>query len=171
VSAALLIARLILGLGLAAHGAQKLFGWFGGPGPKGMAGFAESLNLRPPMLFGLAAGLGEFGGGLLVAAGFLGGLGPGLMIVVMLTAILTVHIGNGFFTSNNGWELPGMYIAGALAVDFAGFGAYSIDKAFGLTILSSVPERWIVVAIAVVLALLNGSMKWLARPASASAAK
>ncbi len=171
-SIALLIARLILGLGLAAHGAQKLFGSFGGPGPKGMAGFMESLNLRPPMLFGLAAGLGEFGGGLLLALGFLGGVGPGLMIVVMLTAILTVHRGKGFFASNNGWELPGMYIAGALAIDFAGFGIYSIDKAMGWSILGSDRDRWIIIAIAIVIALLNASARSLPhRPTKASVTK
>lgn len=169
-SAGLLIARLILGLGLAAHGAQKLFGWFGGPGPKGMAGFMESLNLRPGMFFGLAAGLGEVGGGLLLAAGFLGGIGPGLAILVMLTAILTVHIKNGFFTSGNGWELPSMYLAGALAIDFAGFGAYSLDRAFGITILQTERERWIIVAVAIVVALLNAAPKFLSR-SSASAAK
>jgi putative oxidoreductase len=171
-SAALLIARLILGLGLAAHGAQKLFGAFGGPGPKGMAGFMESLNLRPPLLFGLAAGLGEFGGGLLLALGFLGGIGPGLMVVVMLTAILTVHLGKGFFATTNGWELPGMYIAGALAIDFAGFGAYSLDKALGWSILGSETDRWIIAGIAVVLALLNASARYLPhRAANATVAK
>ncbi len=170
-SIALLIARLILGLGLAAHGAQKLFGWFGGPGPKGMAGFMEGMNLRPPMLFGLAAGLGEFGGGLLVALGFLGGLGPGLMLVVMLTAILTVHLGKGFFVTTNGFELPGTYIAGALAIDFAGFGAYSIDKALGWSFLGSDTDRWIIVGIAVVLALLNAGAPYLPRPASATVTK
>lgn len=169
-AAALLLARLILGLGLAAHGAQKLFGWFDGPGPKGMAGFMDSLNLRPGMLFGLAAGLGEVGGGLLVAAGFLGGLGPGLVFVVMITAILTVHIDKGFFTAKNGWELPAMYVAGALAIDFAGFGAYSLDQAFGITLLQTEQQRLIVIAIAVALALINGSIRWLPRP-NAIAAK
>ncbi|HEY8370791.1 MAG TPA: DoxX family membrane protein, partial [Thermodesulfobacteriota bacterium] len=61
--AALLIARLILGLGLAAHGAQKLFGWFGGYGIKGTGGFMETLGFRPGALFAVAAGLGEVGGG------------------------------------------------------------------------------------------------------------
>jgi putative oxidoreductase len=171
VSEALLIARLILGLGLAAHGAQKLFGWFGGPGPKGMAGFMAGMNLRPPMLFGLAAGLGEFGGGLLIALGFLGGIGPGLLVVVMLTAILTVHWGKGFFVAGNGWELPGTYIAGALAIDFAGFGVYSIDKVLGWSILGTDADRWIILGVAVVIALLNSSMRFLPRPASAPAAK
>jgi putative oxidoreductase len=170
-SAAILIARLIIGLGLAAHGAQKLFGSFGGPGPKGMEGFMASMNMRPPMLMGLAAGLGEFGGGLLIALGFLGGIGPGLLVVVMLTAIFTVHWGKGFFTSGNGWELPGMYIAGALAIDFAGFGAYSIDKAIGWSILGSENDRWIILGAAIVIALINSSVRFLPRTASASAAK
>jgi putative oxidoreductase len=170
-SIALLIARLVLGLGLAAHGAQKLFGWFGGPGPKGMAGFMESMNLRPGMFFGLAAGLGEFGGGLLVALGFLGGIGPGLMIVVMLTAILTVHLGKGFFVTTNGFELPGTYIAGALAIDFAGFGAYSLDNAFGLNVLTTESSRWIIVGIAIALALINASARYIPRPANATVAK
>ena len=66
--AGLLIARLIVGLGLAAHGTQKLFGWFGGHGLTGTGGFFESLGFRPGVLFALAAGLGELGGGLLTAA-------------------------------------------------------------------------------------------------------
>jgi putative oxidoreductase len=70
--AGILIARLIVGLAIAAHGAQKLFGWFGGHGLKGTAGFFESLGFRPGIFFALAAGLGELGGGLLTAAGFLG---------------------------------------------------------------------------------------------------
>jgi putative oxidoreductase len=171
VSAALLIARLIVGLGLAAHGAQKLFGWFGGPGPKGMEGFMASMNMRPPMLMGLAAGLGEFAGGLLIALGFLGGVGPGLLVVVMLTAIFTVHWGKGFFTAGGGWELPGMYIAGALAIDFAGFGVYSIDKVMNWSMLGSESDRWIILAAAVVVALINASVRFLPRPASATAAK
>jgi len=170
-SIALLVARLIVGLGLAAHGAQKLFGWFGGPGPKGMEGVMASMNMRPPMLMGLAAGLGEFGGGLLIALGFLGGVGPGVLVVVMLTAIFTVHWGKGFFSGSGGWELPAMYIAGALAIDFAGFGVYSIDKALGWNILGTESDRWIILAAAVAVALINSSVRFLPRPVSASAAK
>jgi putative oxidoreductase len=171
VSIAFLIARLILGFGLAAHGAQKLFGSFGGPGPKGMEGFMASMNMRPPMFFGLAAGLGEFGGGLLIVLGFLGGIGPGLLAVVMLTAILTVHIGKGFFTAGGGWELPATYIAGALVIDFAGFGAYSLDNALGWNIFGTESERWIILGAAVVIALLNSSVRFLGRPATVPTAK
>ncbi|HET9392838.1 MAG TPA: DoxX family protein [Candidatus Rubrimentiphilum sp.] len=167
---ALLLARLIFGLGLAAHGAQKLFGWFGGYGPKGTGDFFESMGWRPGVLFAVAAGLGEVGGGLLLALGLLGGIGPAIIIIVMLTAILTSHIGKGFFAPT-GWELPGVYIAGALAIDFAGFGIYSVDNAVGLTIVATENLRWIAIGVAVVLALLSAGARLLPQPASANAAK
>jgi putative oxidoreductase len=154
-SIAFLIARLILGLGLAAHGSQKLFGLFGGPGVKGTGGFFESLGFHPGTAFAVLAGLGEFGGGILVALGLGGPLGPALMISVMLVAILTVHLHNGFFATNQGWELPGTYIAGGLILAFAGFGAYSIDALAGLSVLASPRETWIVIAIGVGLALVT----------------
>lgn len=150
----LLIVRLVLGLGLAAHGAQKLFGWFGGYGLKGTGGFFESIGFRPGGLFALAAGLGEFGGGMLVALGLGGPAGPALAIVVMLVAILSVHLGHGFFVTKNGVELPLTYIGGMLLLLFGGFGPYAIDAALGLV---SWPEStaWIALGAAVVLALLN----------------
>jgi len=92
----MLVARLIVGLGIAAHGSQKLFGWFHGPGLKGTAGWLESLGYRPGIIYALGSGLSELIGGVLVALGLLNGIGPGLVILVMLVAILTVHIGNGF---------------------------------------------------------------------------
>ncbi len=159
---ALLIVRLFVGLGLAAHGAQKLFGWFGGYGIKGTGGFFESLGFRPGALFALAAGLGEFGGGLLTALGLGGPIGPALIIMVMLVAILTVHLGHGFFVTKNGVELPLTYIAGALAVAFAGPGAYSADALLGINSIWSESSRWIVIAIAIVLALGNLAVR---RPA------
>jgi putative oxidoreductase len=150
---AMLVARLIVGLGIAAHGSQKLFGWFHGPGLKGTAGWLESLGYRPGIIYALGSGLSELIGGVLVALGLLNRIGPGLVILVMLVAILTVHIGNGFFNENKGWELPGVYIAAALAFDFAGFGAYSLDKVFGFPFFS-LQTRWIILGAAVVLALL-----------------
>ncbi len=154
-SAGLLIARLILGLGLASHGSQKLFGWFGGQGPRGTGGFFEKMGFRPGHLFAIAAGLCEFFGGILTAAGFLGGIGPALMVTVMLVAIFTVHLPNGFFNENKGWELPGMFIAGALAVDFGGFGAYSLDALWRVPIAGTAEIRWILIGVAIVLAAAN----------------
>ncbi|TAM73644.1 DoxX family protein [bacterium] len=158
-SALLLIARLIVGLGLATHGAQKLFGWFGGHGLKGTGGFFESLGFRPGTLFALAAGLGEFGGGLLTALGFLGALGPAVIIMVMLVAIFTVHLPNGFMAANNGWEMPGLYIAGALAFAVAGFGRLGVDRAIGFSALSTARAIEILIAAAVVLAVVNLALR------------
>lgn len=150
-----LIARLILGLGIAAHGAQKVLGWFGGYGPKGTGQFFESIGFRPGIFFAVGAGLCELGGGILTAAGFLGPVGPALMIMVMLVAIFAIHVKNGFFATNNGWELPSVYIAGALAFAFGGFGWYSVDTAIGFTRLSGGRIGWLLVAIAVILAIAN----------------
>lgn len=152
----LLIVRLLVGLGLAAHGAQKLFGWFGGYGLKGTGGYFEGvLGYRPGIVFAAAAGLGEFGGGLLTALGLLNPIGPALIVMVMLVATLTVHIRNGFFTANNGYELPLTYIAGALAIAFAGPGAYSVDDTIGFAAFADPGRTWIILAIAVILALIN----------------
>jgi putative oxidoreductase len=151
---AMLVARLIVGLGIAAHGSQKLFGWFNGRGLRGTGAWLESLGYRPGVIYALGAGCGEFFGGILVALGLLNGIGPGLVILVMLVAILTVNLGNGFFSDNKGWELPGVYIAAALAFDFGGFGAYSLDRIFHFPFFS-LKVRWIILGAAVVLALLN----------------
>lgn len=164
---ALLIARLFIGLGLAAHGAQKLFGWFGGYGIKGTGGFFDGLGFRPGTFFAAAAGLGEFGGGLLTALGLGGPIGPALIIMVMLVALITVHLKNGFFASSNGIELPLMNIAGALALAFAGPGAFSVDALLGLNSIWSENLQWIAVGTAVVLALGNVAIR---RPAAQNAA-
>lgn len=158
-SLAVLIARLIIGLGVAAHGAQKLFGWFGGYGPAGTGSFMETLGFRPGVIFAIAAGVGELAGGLLLAAGFLGGLGPSLVILVMLVAIVTVHLNNGFFASNNGIELPSMVIAGALALDFAGMGRYTLDHVVGPSVFTFGTVRLYMLAAAVVIALLTLALR------------
>lgn len=164
----LLLARLFLGLGLAAHGAQKLFGWFGGYGIKGTGGFFEgTLGLKPGPLFAVMSGLGEFVGGLLVAIGWLGPIGPALVISVMLIAIVTVHMKNGFFMSSNGIELPLMNIAGALALAFGGFGAFSIDANAPIEALASPSAEWLVIIVAMIGALLS----IVGRKAPAPAAK
>jgi putative oxidoreductase len=164
----LLIARFILGFALAAHGAQKLFGWFGGYGLKGTSGFFEGLGFRHGALFAAAAGLGEFGGGLLTAAGLFGSVGPALIILVMLVAIFTVHWKNGFFAQSNGIEFPLMNLAGALAIAFAGPGAYSLDRALAISGLSQPSTTWAVVAVAVVLAVLNLAVRHRPEPVPSS---
>jgi putative oxidoreductase len=149
-SLGLLILRLAFGLVMAAHGSQKLFGWFGGYGIAGTGGFFESLGFRPGKLFATLAGLGEFTGGLLVALGALGPVGPALMISVMIVAAGSVHWQHGLFASNNGIEVPLLYSSGALALALTGFGAYSFDAAAGLDRLWTPTPTWTVVALGVV---------------------
>ncbi len=151
----LLVARLLVGLGFMVHGSQKLFGWFGGYGPEGTGQFFEGLGFRPGVIFAVSAGLGEFVGGLLIALGFFGDVGPALIVMVMIVAMLTVHIKNGFLATNNGWELNGAYIASALLFAFGGFGAYSVDGLLRLTAFSGPNAASAAMVAAVVLALLN----------------
>lgn len=155
VSVAFLIVRLILGLGLMAHGTQKLFGWFGGHGLAGTGGFFEGLGFRPGTAFALMAGLGETIGGLLTVLGLGGALGPVLIVVVMLVAILSVHVDKGFFSQNGGWELPATNIAVAIAIAFGGNGLYSLDNALGLNFLTDPIQVWYALAAAVIAAALT----------------
>src|SRR5437588_9148430 len=98
----LLLARLVFGLIMAAHGAQKLFGWFGGYGIAGTGGFFESIGFRPGRLAAFAAGASEFIGGLLIALGLLGPLGPAAVLAVMVVAAVSVHWQHGLFAASNG---------------------------------------------------------------------
>lgn len=129
----ILLLRVLFGAAIAAHGAQKIFGWFGGYGLKGTGGFFESLDFRPGVLFAGAAGVGELLGGLLLVLGLLTPLGAAAVLGPMLVAIGSVHLHNGFFASNNGIEMPFLYGATALSLMFIGSGGYSLDAMLGLT--------------------------------------
>jgi putative oxidoreductase len=152
---ALLIARLVVGLTLAAHGAQKLFGWFGGYGLKGTGGFFEGLGFRPGVLFAAEAGLGELVGGLLTAAGLFAPFGPALLVVVMVVAIFAVHWEKGFFAQAGGLEYPLVIAASAVSLAFAGPGAYALDAELGTRVVSQPGRVWLLIAGGVVLALLH----------------
>jgi putative oxidoreductase len=131
--AGLLVARVVFGLLMAAHGSQKLFGWFGGYGIAGTGGFFESLGFRPGRWFALAAGLAETGGGLLLALGLFEPVAAALIISVMVVAAVTVHWQGGLFAMTNGVEVPLLYAAAAAALALTGPGVYSLDAALGLT--------------------------------------
>lgn len=134
----LLIARLALGAMLIGHGSQKLFGWFGGHGIKGTAGFFEQLGYRPGKPFAYAASLSEVGGGLLVALGLLGPIGPALILSVMIVAAGTVHWGKGVFYTSGGFEVPLVYGALSVALGLTGPGARSLDAVLGISLTSPV---------------------------------
>ena len=131
----MLILRVFVGLQVASHGAQKVLGWFGGPGPEGTGAYFESLGFRPGRQFAVAAGASEMAGGLLLVLGFLTPLAAAIVVGVMLTAIATVHANKGFFVTEGGFELPLLLCVVALCVVFMGPGAVSLDGAlrFGLS--------------------------------------
>lgn len=130
----LLLLRVILGVLVAAHGAQKLFGWFGGHGLNGTAGWLESMGFKPGKLHATTTGLAEFGGGVLLTLGLLTPLGAAAVAGVMIVAIATVHWRNGFFNTEGGYEFNLLITAGAIALAFAGPGSISLDAALGLDV-------------------------------------
>jgi putative oxidoreductase len=134
VDAGLLLMRIVLGTIMAAHGAQKLFGWFGGHGLAGTGGWLESMGFKPARLYASVNGLAEFGGGALLALGLLTPLGAAAVAGVMIVAIATVHWSNGFFNTNGGYEFNLLIVATAIALAFTGPGDFSIDHLFGWTL-------------------------------------
>jgi putative oxidoreductase len=153
--AGLVIARLVFGLLMTAHGTQKLFGWFGGYGLTAVSGYFESLGFRPGRLFALAASLTEVVGGLLVAAGLLGPIGPALVLSVMIVAALSVHAQHGLFAANNGIEVPLLYAAAAVALGLTGPGTYSLDAALGLGSVWTATVVWSVLLVGAIGGVLN----------------
>ena len=128
---ALLVLRLVIGLFFAGHGAQKLWGSFGGHGPEGTGQFFESLGIRPGRRNALAAGWSEFLGGVLLVFGFLSPLGAVLIISVMTVAIITVHAKNGPWATASGYEYNAVLMASSFLLA-ANPGDWSLDAAFGL---------------------------------------
>ena len=131
----ILVIRVFFGLAVAAHGAQKLFGWFGGYGIKRTGEFFESLGFRPGTAFVVAAGGCEMGGGLLLTVGLFTPFGAAAVLTAMLVAMVSVHLKNGFFATGNGVELPFLYAAAAIGIALTGSGAISLDRLLGLDVL------------------------------------
>jgi putative oxidoreductase len=128
----LLILRTVVGLSMAGHGAQKLFGWFGGMGLQETGTHFEGFGFRPGLPFAAAAGLSEFAGGILLAAGLFTPLGAAAILSAMVVAILSAHIRSKFFAMANGIEYPFLYAAAAISLALTGAGAFSFDAAMGL---------------------------------------
>lgn len=126
-SIGLLLIRLVFGLTFAAHGTQKLFGWFGGYGIAGTGGFFESIGIKPGKPMAALAGLGEVGGGLLLALGLLTPLAAALITVTMIVAIATVHGKNGYWATAEGYEYNVAIIAVVVGVALTGPGKFALD--------------------------------------------
>lgn len=132
-SLGLLVVRVVVGLLMAGHGSQKLFGWFGGHGIAGTGAFFDQLGFRPGRFFATVASVTEVVSGLLVALGLLGPVGPALMLSVMIVAAISVHWKNGLWAATGGIEVALFYGTAAVALALTGFGSYSLDAVLGLT--------------------------------------
>ncbi len=128
---ALLLLRLGVGLTFAAHGAQKVFGWWGGPGLEGWRGAMSSMGFRPAGLFAGLSALIEFAGGLFLAVGLLTPLAAAALIAQSVVIIGHVHWPKGFFNGKGGYEFPLSLGLGSIVVLLLGAGAWSLDAAFG----------------------------------------
>jgi len=157
-SIGLLVVRVVVGLIMAAHGASKLLGWFGGYGLRGTGEFFVQLGFQPGRAFAAAASLSEIISGLLVALGFLGPIGPALMVSVMIVATLTVHLGQGLFAPK-GIEVPLLYAAAAFGLALTGFGEYSVDAMLGVAGRWSAAFTWIVLVLGVAGAFVNLALR------------
>src|ERR1700682_2398708 len=132
---AILIVRLVVGLYVAGHGAQKLFGWFGGPGLGAIIGACGSgLRFRPARLWATSLSATEVVGGLLMAIGLLGPLGPIAVAGSMLGATVYGHWSKGPWSAKGGYELAATNLAVALAVALLGVGSFSVDALLGLAV-------------------------------------
>ena len=152
----LLLLRLVVGLLFAGHGAQKLFGSFGGGGPAGTAAFFSSLGYRWPARMAIVAGLAELGGGLMLATGLLTPVAAFLLATVMLNAIVTVVFPKGFL---GGYEFETTLLTAAIALTATGPGRISVDNAIGWADEITGPE-WasLAFAAAIVASLLTTTL-------------
>jgi len=131
-STGLLLLRIVVGLLLAAHGSQKLFGWFGGYGIAGTGGYLESLGFKPGKAMAVVTGLAEVAGGVALAVGLLTPLAAAVVIGTMTVAAWT-HAANGLWATAGGYELPFVYAVVGATLGFTGAGDFSLDHALGLS--------------------------------------
>lgn len=151
----LLVARLALGFYMAAHGAQKLLGWFGGYGVAGTSGFFEQIGFRPARAFVITASATEIASGVLVALGLLGPVGPALMLSILIVAAVSVHWPNGLFVTSNGIEHTVIFAAAAFALALTGPGPFSLDAALGLQRFWSPGMAWMAIAAGIAGGIAN----------------
>jgi putative oxidoreductase len=131
-SLGLLILRLVVGLTFSAHGLQKLVGAWNGPGIDGFAGMLDQLRIRPGRVHAWVVALTETCGGLLIALGLVTTPAAAALIAVMTAAVATVHLKNGFFAANQGYEFNLALAAALFALAGVGAGSWSLDHALNI---------------------------------------
>lgn len=161
-SAGLLILRLVAGLTLAGHGTQKLFGWFGGPGLARLKQGFEKQGFKPAWLWVGLVVLGEVGGGISVALGFLTPLGAAGIFGAMFMAMFKSHWKNGFWNRDRGIEFPLSLLASSVAIGLIGPGSYSLDALFG----KALPEALLFGVLAVAALLVDIIGLYISRPSA-----
>ena len=147
---ALLVIRVFVGITFVLHGAQKLFGWYGGGGLKGTKSMMQDLGVAHPGLLGWMATLSEAGGGLFVLIGLVTPLAAAVIISTMLVAISTVHWKNGFWNGKGGYEFNLSLIALAVTLILTGAGLVSVDHLLGAAVPLNLLPAWAILIIAVV---------------------
>jgi len=152
---ALFILQIAVGLTFAAHGAQKLFGWWEGPGMAGWETAMHRMGFRPPRLFAWVSALVEFVGGLMLAIGFLTPLVAAAIVAQAVVIIGRAHWANGFFNQRSGIEYPLLLGAGAAALGLAGPSVLSVDSSFGFVVDPTIRVGLVVAGIIAGLVVLT----------------
>lgn len=147
ITLSLLILQLGIGLTFAVHGAQKVFGWWGGPGLTGWEGAMAHMGFRPARLFAVTSALAELGGGLLLAFGLLTPLAAAALVAQAVVIVGHVHWQNGFFNSKSGIEFPLLLGLAAAAVGIAGGSAVGVDAFVGFTLAPSADVALVVAGV------------------------
>jgi putative oxidoreductase len=166
---ALLVVRLVVGLTFAAHGAQKAFGWWKGPGMPAWQGVMVRLGFRPSGLFAAVSMGAELGGGLLLAVGLLTPLAVAALVGQSVVIILKSHLPRGFWNRDNGFEFPLALAAGIVAIGLIGPAGISLDAALGIAPTDTV--RMLAIAIGAIGGGVALAVAALAKPASEEAAE
>jgi putative oxidoreductase len=160
----LLAARLTLGSSIAAHGSQKMFGAFDGPGIEGASQMMESLGFKPGEKYARALATTELTSGTLIALGALGPVGPAMLLSVMFSAVQLVHKPKGYFNDKGGYELNTMYVTIALLLATQGYGSISVDALLGIHEKTGATLGWLALGAGVAAAMMMLGQRNVSRP-------